>query len=105
MRVEIDLPNADNRLLHGMYAHVAITIDPHANALTIAASALLTEGATKYVYTVAGDKAVKTPIETGLDDGVRIEVLSGLNDESLVVVTGKGLITDGALVKAVLKGG
>ena len=105
MRTEIDLPNADGRLMHGMYAQVVLEIDRHPAVLTVPASSLLTEGASKYVYTVVNDRAVRTPIQTGLDDGIRVEVTGGLNDDSLVVVTGKGLVVDGMLVRAVLKKG
>ena len=105
MHTEIDLSNADGRLMHGMYAQVVLEIDRHSAALTVPASSLLTEGASKYVYTVVNDRAVRTPIQTGLDDGIRVEVTDGLNDDSLVVVTGKGLVGDGMLVRAVLKKG
>ncbi|HEY3242258.1 MAG TPA: efflux RND transporter periplasmic adaptor subunit [Phycisphaerae bacterium] len=105
MRTEIDLPNPDGRLLHGMYAQVVLALDERANALTIPASALLTEGKEAFVYTVRDDRAVRTPVKTGLDDGIRVQVTQGLDDDALVVVTGKGLISAGAAVRPVLKGG
>ncbi|MBE7461888.1 MAG: efflux RND transporter periplasmic adaptor subunit [Planctomycetes bacterium] len=103
MRVEIDLPNPDGKLLHGMYAKVVLDIDKHANVLTLPAAALLTEGAEKFVYTVKDGRAVRTPVKTGLDDGIRIEIKEGIGDEDQVIVTGKGLVSDGVPVKASLK--
>lgn len=101
MRTEIDLDNSDGRLMHGMYAQVVIELDERADALTVPASSLLTEGKETFVYTVADDRAVRTPVRIGLDDGVRVQITEGLTDESLVVVTGKGLISDGSLLRTV----
>jgi hypothetical protein len=36
-----------------------------------------------------------------LDDGIRVQITEGLTDESVVVVTGKGLISDGSLLRPV----
>jgi RND family efflux transporter MFP subunit len=105
MRVEIDLPNPDGRLMHGMYAQVTIALDQRADALTVPASALLTEGKETFVYTVTNGFAIRTPVRVGLDDGVRVEVTDGLAEDALVVVTGKALITPGLAVRAVLKPG
>jgi len=104
MRTEIDLSNADGSLLDGMYAHVSLPLDERPNALTIPAAALLTEGAQAYVYTVRDDAAVRTAVQIGIDDGVRVEVTQGLDDDALVVLAGKGLISAGAPVHAVLRG-
>jgi hypothetical protein len=62
---------------------------------------LLTEGKEPFVYAVVGDRAVRTPVRIGLDDGIRVQITAGLTDESVVVVTGKGLITDGSLLRPV----
>jgi multidrug efflux pump subunit AcrA (membrane-fusion protein) len=78
-----------------------IELDERADALTVPASSLLTEGKETFVYTVADDRAVRTPVRIGLDDGVRVQITDGLTDESLVVVTGKGLISQGALLRPV----
>lgn len=101
MRAEIDLENADGRLMHGMYAQVVIELDERAGALTVPASSLLTEGRETYVYTIVDDRAVQTPVQIGLDDGIRVQITEGLTDHSVVVVTGKGLISDGSMVRPV----
>ena len=102
MRTEIDLDNSDGRLMHGMYAQVVIELDERSSALTVPASSLLTEGKETYVFTVADNRAVRTPVRIGLDDGIRVQVAEGLTDSALVVVTGKGLISDGSLLRPVL---
>jgi RND family efflux transporter MFP subunit len=101
MRAEVDLDNSDGRLMHGMYAQVVIELDERASALTVPASSLLTEGKEAFVYTVVDDRAVRTPVRIGLDDGVRVQITDGLTDNSVVVVTGKGLISDGSMLRPV----
>jgi len=104
MRAEIDLPNPDGRLLPGMYAQVTLELDRRPDALTIPAQALLTEGGEPFVYTVKDGRAVRTPVKIGLDDGVRLEIVQGVGDQDLVVVTGKSLLSPGALVRTVSQG-
>jgi multidrug efflux pump subunit AcrA (membrane-fusion protein) len=84
-----------------MYAQVVIELDERAEALTIPASSLLTEGKEAFVYTVVADRAVRTPVRIGLDDGVRVQITDGLTDNSQIVVTGKGVISDGSLLRPV----
>lgn len=105
MRTEIDLPNSNRTLLHGMYAQVTLHMDERVNAMTIPASALLTEGKEQFVYIVADGQAMRKIVKTGLDDGLRIEVKEGLREDDWVVVTGKGLIFPGSAVKAVPNSG
>ncbi len=104
MRAEIDAENPRRELMHGMYAQVALEIDPHPNALTIPATALLAEGKQQIVYVVRDDMVVRTPVELGLDDGIRVEILDGLSDGDWIVTTGKGLVSPGVRVRAVPKG-
>jgi len=104
MRTEIDLTNVDGRLYSGMYAQVVLRLDERPNALTIPAAALLTEGKEAFVYTAKDDRAVRTPIKTGLDDGIRVEVTEGLAESDAVIVKGQGLVTPGAQVRPVVQG-
>ena len=100
MRAEVDLPNAERTLLHGMYAQVVVEIDPRPDALTLPAKALLTEGQTTYVYVVREGHAIRTEVKTGIDDGMRVEIRSGLNDADQVVVAGQGMLVPGSPVRA-----
>ncbi len=105
MRAEIHWDNVDGRLMHGMYANVAVEIERSENALTIPASALLTKGSETFVYVVDGELARKVPIEIGLDDGIRVEVKKGLEEEDWVVLTGKNLVSPDSHVRGIPAGG
>lgn len=99
MRAEVDLPNAERTLLHGMYAQVVVEIDPRPDALTLPAKALLTEGQTTYVYVVHEGRAVRTEVTTGIDDGMRVEIRAGIDETDQVVVAGQGMLVSGAPVR------
>jgi multidrug efflux pump subunit AcrA (membrane-fusion protein) len=76
---EVDLPNPEDRLRPGMYAFAAITAE-HPNALTLPASAVvtqgdITQGFQTFCFLVADGKVRRTVIEVGVRDGQRVEVL------------------------------
>ncbi len=103
MRTEIDLLNEDGALMHGMYAQVVLELDRRDGVLTVPATALLTEGDRTFLFTVRDGRAALTGIQTGLDDGIRVEIKEGLDDQALVILAGKGLVSDGSAVEPVLK--
>jgi len=53
----------------------------------------------RFLYVVEGDKAIKTAVEVGVDDGKTAEVVSGLKPNAVVVVVGRDTLVDGATVK------
>ncbi|HEY7312778.1 MAG TPA: efflux RND transporter periplasmic adaptor subunit [Gemmataceae bacterium] len=108
MRAEIDIPNPlvtvgdrQVRLIkQGMYGNVTVILARKENALSISSACLVgkTEGNKAFVYVVRDGKARKVAIETGLDNGVLVEVLKGLEPDDQVVVSSSGGIDDGVAV-------
>jgi RND family efflux transporter MFP subunit len=74
LHTEIDLPNPDGKLLPGMYVQARIVVQ-HANVWTIPEAAVLTEGNQAICYRVEKGKAIRTPLQIGLDGGGLVEVL------------------------------
>jgi RND family efflux transporter MFP subunit len=74
LRAEIDLKNPAGRLRPGMYAYATIKAE-HPNALTVPASAVVTQGEQNFCYRVEGGKAVRTPVRVGFRDGQLVELL------------------------------
>ncbi len=99
MRAEIDVSNRDHALRPGMFGAATLELQRREGALTLPAAALLTEKDVAYVYTVQNDAARRTPVKIGLDDGIVVEVLSGLAGAESVIVGGKGIVTDGTRVR------
>jgi RND family efflux transporter MFP subunit len=102
-QMEIEVPNRDFRLKPGMYSRVRLTVATRAQALTVPVNAVVTVEGRRGVFQVKDgqvrDGQVKeaafVPIQTGLEDGTRIEVLSGLSDGARVVTTGAAALRDG----------
>ena len=101
MRTEVDLPNPTGRLRMGMYGPVSILLEPPTDFLTIPSKALHeVESGAGSVYVVEGDRARQRPIRIGRDDGIRVEVQSGLSTDDRVIVSYTGSIEDGEPVIA-----
>jgi membrane fusion protein, multidrug efflux system len=97
---EIDLLNPGHDLAPGMFAEVVVELRRHPDALVVPPAALVSEGSSKFVFTVDQGVARKIPVETGIDDGLWVEITSGLTGAEDVVVTGKARLSEGIQVKA-----
>jgi hypothetical protein len=53
------------------------------------------EKAGSSVFTVADGKAKKTPVQTGFNDGVNVEIAGGIDPGQAVILIGKQALTDG----------
>jgi multidrug efflux pump subunit AcrA (membrane-fusion protein) len=73
LRAEIDLVNPNSQLLPGMYAYADVIINrPGVRAVPL--SALVHKGDQTFFWMYDKGKAVRTEIQTGVDDGEWIEV-------------------------------
>jgi HlyD family secretion protein len=100
MRTEIDLPNPDGRLREGMYGIATIILQDNSSNLTVPAAAVTgrsESGSKASVYIVRDGKAHKTPVTIGADDGIRVEVLTGLKVDA-AVIRDSGMASDGMAV-------
>ena len=61
---------------------------------------MVSDNSSKGVFVVAENVARKVSVTTDIDDGVWVEVASGLTGSEDVVVVGKAGLTDGVRVKA-----
>ncbi len=99
--VEIDVPNKERRLQPGMFVNASLHLERHPNALALPPAAIVpAKGRDKGVFVVSNNQVKLTPVKTGIDDGVWLEILDGLSGEEDVVVVGKSGLTDGQRVHA-----
>jgi membrane fusion protein (multidrug efflux system) len=101
MLAEIELPNSDLALRPGMYATASLGLEQKNQTLLVPASAVTAEKANRFVFTLADDKARKTAVKIGFEDGENVEVASGLKPEDSVLIPVKGALADGQSVKVV----
>jgi len=106
--VEVDLPNKKRQLRPGTFVGATLYLRQHPNALVIPPAAIVSgssgnggnSGNGRFVFVVEQGQARRIPITTDIDDGVWVEVTSGLTGSEDVVVVGKASLTDGVRVKA-----
>lgn len=115
---EVRVDNPEGLLKPGMYAKVIVVIESHKNALVIPRFALLERTTleylggeitntevkvNRYVFIVSDSIALERKIETGIEDGKLVEIISGLKPHQLVVTLGQHNLYDSAMVAIVKK--
>jgi membrane fusion protein (multidrug efflux system) len=96
------VPNPDHRLKPGMFANVDVEIAVRQDALLVPEAALVYDRHGTFVWRVgAGDLAEKVPVEIGVRQRGRVEILAGLSRGDRIVSAGTNKLTAGVLVTAV----
>ena len=100
MHTEIDLPNTRNRIRAGMYGIAKIILETETKNSTLPASCVIGEsnGGKADLYVVKDGKAKKTQVEVGADDGIRVEILSGITPQDEVIMN-TGSVSEGTPVR------
>lgn len=86
-KVTVEIPN-DGGILIGMSANVNIIVAEAADVLSVPVSAIIdsaTDGSSVLVERPDGTQKL-VAVETGLSDGVRVEILNGLSEGDVVVL-------------------
>jgi RND family efflux transporter MFP subunit len=82
----------------GAPVQVDIDSEKHDNALIVPDSAIVREGEDTAIFVVSDNKAARREIKTGLSDGTRTEIVSGVSPGDQVIVEGQAGLPDGAAV-------
>lgn len=82
----------------GTPVQLRIDAEEHSAAVIVPASAIVHEGEETSVFVATDGKAVRRPVEVGLTDGERTEIVSGLKAGETVIVTGQSGLPDGAAI-------
>ncbi|TMP36470.1 efflux RND transporter periplasmic adaptor subunit [Pseudoalteromonas rubra] len=89
-------------LKDGMHVSAWIKVAEKPLALSVPHQAVMMRNNQPFVYVInAANKAQLTPVETGIEDLDRIEILSGLSAGQQVVVNGEHLLVHGSAVRVV----
>jgi RND family efflux transporter MFP subunit len=95
---EVDIDNPQGALRPGMYANVTIRLDERQNTLVLPSTAIVRDGAQTCCMLVAGSKIEKRPVAVGLRTANEVEIVSGLEEGSTVVVKDPQLFKPGQQV-------
>ncbi len=97
--LRVSIPNPGNALKPGMPVYVFLE-NTQTNALSLPIDAVIRDGANATVWVQAGDKTYKSRmVKTGMEVGSRIEIVSGLNEGDIVVISGAYLLNSEYIFK------
>jgi RND family efflux transporter MFP subunit len=99
MLVEAELDTRTDVLRPGMYGSVSIILADYPDALLLPTSALLAGADKPSVMTISNGKAHRQEIGLGYNDGVRIQIVRGLNGDEQVITDGKNTVREGQAVE------
>ena len=100
MRTEVDVPNPNGQLRHGMYGRVVLNLGAGKGALRIPSAALVgkAEHGSAVVRVLRGNTVKLLPVRYSTDNGVETEIISGLSEKDQVIVRASGPIEEGNAV-------
>jgi len=87
VEVEVSIPNAGHRVKPGMYAEAEFEQGQH-QGLVLPIVSVVDRAGRKYVFAVAGGKAVMKEVATGAVAGDMIEIVSGIDGTETIISTG-----------------
>ena len=97
--IRAQVGNKDGKLRPGMFARVRLFTSEARDSAMVPEESLFPVGEDKYVYKVVEDKAVRQKVDIGQRREGRVEIVSGLGANDVVVTAGHLKIRDGAVVK------
>lgn len=100
LQVEIDLKNAEDKLLPGMYADVTLNIRRGGTGLTLPVQSVNQLSSPPFAYAVDSQGRIeKRVLRLGVQTSTQVEVLSGVKESDRVVATNLSSYSNGELVR------
>jgi multidrug efflux pump subunit AcrA (membrane-fusion protein) len=101
MLVEVDLPNDDLALYPGMYGKIRFNVQAPEGVPMVPDDALVFQHGKTYVPVVRGGHLHLAEVVLGYDDGMNVEVTSGLSPDDLVGINLGQAVQEGEPVRTV----
>jgi RND family efflux transporter MFP subunit len=100
MHTEIDVPNPILEIVPGMYAEVSLVLKEKRDVLAVPVQALDQQEGRVTVFAVDSDNKIQErQVQVGIETPDAAEIISGLNENNLVVVGNRSQLRPGALVQ------
>jgi len=98
--IRAQVRNQDTSMRPGMFARVTLITRQDRDALVLPEEALVPQGSEQYVFRIDSSKAVRVKVDTGQRRDGKVEILSGLKKDDLVVTAGQQKLREGTLVRS-----
>lgn len=99
--VKVIVNGSNKELIAGMFAEVRIKSEHNSSAIIVPSESVIVKNGEASVVILDGKMPVITPVETGIDNGVQVEIISGVNEGDTVVVSGQQYVTEGEEVNII----
>jgi RND family efflux transporter MFP subunit len=87
MPTEVDVQNPQLLLVPGMFAEVDLKLQQRKDALAVPITAVSRSGGESSVYAVNAEGVIeRRAVKTGLETATRVEIVSGLSANDMVIV-------------------
>lgn len=104
--LEIEIPNPVRKLRPGMYVNVEIVLEEHEDVFLVPASSIVIRDGKKVVFALENkspDKAVQKEVVTGIVTTDTVEVISGIEEDTRVIIEGNLFLEQDQPVRVIEK--
>ncbi len=99
VKVKIEAIQPPKMVRPGSFVSVNIVRETKGDAVLLPREAVIRELRDAHVFVMDGEKAAKRVITLGIEEGVNVQVLSGITPGDKVITAGQGGLKDGSPVK------
>jgi membrane fusion protein (multidrug efflux system) len=101
VQVRARIPNVEQRLRPGMFAQVTLHLGQKERAMLIPEEAVIPQKDQTFVYRAQDGTAHRTAVQLGMRTRGFVQVLSGLQEQDVIVRVGHHKLQDGARIRVV----
>ena len=94
-----EIPNGDDALKPGMFLTATIVVATRANAIQVPEESVISSGGRHFVFAAVDGRAIRTNVTLGEQSSGKVEILTGLQPDSVVVTAGVQKARDQAPVR------
>lgn len=93
------LPDTPIDLLPGMFARLKVLLETAKEAVVVPREAVLSRPKGYAVFVVEDGKAVKRPVQIGIEKNNRVQIIKGVHPGEKVIIAGNEKLKDGKVVR------
>ena len=99
VKVTVEADNPPTGVRPGSFVSIHIVRETHPEAILVPREAVLRELQTAHVFVAGEESAEKREVVLGLEEGLMVEAISGLEAGERVIVAGQGGLKEGSPIK------
>ena len=96
--VRAQVRNQDTTLRPGMFARINLVTQTKRDAMTVPEESLVPQGTDNFVFRIIDGKALRAKVETGQRRDGKVEIVTGIEKDDLIVTAGQARLRDGTPV-------